>query len=219
LPGNNNEVWESIGEGRTINILQGEEEGTAGEGCSCLRDGQMQELRRFDAANNVAVGVVDRHSRLSCGESDRVGRSVVLDDGGEVLELRWFVGPLRVANVGQKWVQDEQGKDDDHDAKKVPAIVMAVGVKELPDAVQHEAASDGKKWSSEDEGKRMDGNVVAHEDIEEEPRKAKAAHDIDGRVVLAAVGLKPKCEEEKSGKKRECIEVLKDPSQDVGAGA
>ena len=55
MPGHNNEVWESIDEGGTVNIPQGEEERTIREGGLGLRNSLAEK-----AEASVAAAKIDR---------------------------------------------------------------------------------------------------------------------------------------------------------------
>src|ERR1700733_7026629 len=101
LPGDDGELLQCVREGGPVSILHRKKERAIGEISMCLRDGEMKKSGCFDSTDDVAAGVVDGDGGLGRGEGDGVGRSVVLDKGGEVLELGRFEGNLRVTDVGQ----------------------------------------------------------------------------------------------------------------------
>ena len=101
-------------EARSVYILYSEEERAAGEGCVGLRNGELEQFRVFDPANDVAFGVIDRDGRLGGRECDGLRWGVLSDQGRESLELGSFTGDSCVPNVDQKRIEDKQGKDDDH---------------------------------------------------------------------------------------------------------
>ena len=94
------------------------------------------------------------------------------DDDGETLVSGEFEGSLGIADSHEKRIEGEQGEDDEHDAKQMAAVVVGEGsgVKAIPDAVEHITAGDSQEWRAEDESKGMNGDVVAHNGVEDKPR-------------------------------------------------
>lgn len=105
--------------------------------------------------------------------------------------------------------------------EQVTAVVVGdgCGLEAIPDDVQHEAASDGQKWRAKHESERVDGDVVAHECEEKQPRQTKATQEIDRIRVVAAAGRKPEGDEEKRGEQSEGAESFEQPAESVRVGA
>ena len=89
----------------------------------------------------------------------------------------------------------------------------------VPDAVEDETAGDRQEGRAEDKSKGVDGDVVAHDGVEDNPGQAESAEKIDRGCVLTTFGLKPDCEEEKGGEENEGVEAFEEPAEGVRVGA
>ena len=159
---------EGLGELGVVWVLNCQVEGAARKVGVGLGNGYAEPVVVLNAADDMAVGVVDRHGGFNRGENDGVGRSVVLDERREGLELCALEGNMGLHNVHGERVEYESGKDEQCDPEE---RLLVAGVEGGPKPIEHKAAGECHEGGEEHENEGVDGYIVAHERIPEQAGK------------------------------------------------
>lgn len=174
-------------------VLNRQVKGAAGEVGVGLRNGYAEPVVVFNAADDMAVGVIDRHGGYDRRENDGVGRSVVFDERGERLELRVLEGNVRLHDVHGERVEYESGKEEECNPEEG---LLVAGVEGGPKPIENKAAGKRHEGDEEHENEGVDGHIVAHERIPEQAGKQQAADKIEGWGMAAFASLQAECEED-----------------------